>query len=334
MPEDEQKEETTITVDQQHQWTINEFKIIRQTYERLTINSTRLLENAKVCKTKESVLQYLIVVLGLSSSFLSALPGIDNTIRTYITSTFTLLVAIIGGWMSKKTYGQKAGKYYSAYQEYKDLVTTIDNIMVSLQSDRNYETFNYHISKVESKYEIFLPVDYVDTQKITKECETKFDTVFQRFATIDKEKLLEKYKSFIDRKSYIYLHECKLKMYRGYVFKEKVRDHTEINDILDCYDYENFCRIHYPDKYKNLTKVYDEYVKSQLACYYKLDDFNNEKIEIELSTKKIMSVDEREFTRRVHEKFTEYQSNIKQREYNEEEKDESIDENYSLDLDE
>ena len=51
---------------------------------------------------------------------------------------------------------------------------------------------------------------------------------------------------------------------------------------------------------------------------------------IELSTNKLFSLEEREFNRILHEKFIEYQNNIKKREYKEEEENESSSENYSL----
>ena len=327
---DDNDNDKTITIEQ-YDWSLNEFIMIKSTYERLSINSARLLENAKSCKLKESIMQYLIVILGLSSSFVSALPGINDVIRTYITSSFTLLTAIIGGWMSKKTYGQKSGKYYSAYQEYKDVIASIDNILVSLKCDRTYETFNYHISKIESKYEIFLPIDIINVAKITTECRLKFKTVEDRFLQLEHDKLNEKYKIFMDRKSYIYLHECKLKMYRSYVYKAKIKDKIDTKNLMDCYSYENYCRIHYPEKFKMFTKVYDEFVNAQLSRYYKgTGEYDSSKIEIELSTKKLMTETDVEFSRQVHEKFSEYQNVIKQYEYQEDEKEETINENYSL----
>lgn len=311
-----------------YDWTPNEFYMLRSTYERLSINSARLLETAKTCKTRESTFQYLIVLLGLSSSFISALPGINETVRAYITSAFTLTSAIIGGFMSKKRYGQKAGKYYSAYQEYKDLLTAIDNIMVSLKSDRSYESFNYFISKIESKYEIFLPVDIINVEKIKSECDYKFSTVKSRFERLEQEKINQKYKNFIDRKSYIYLHECKLKMYRTYVYKIKVEKKNE--KIMGCYEYEDWCRINHPEKYKTFTKVYDDYVKSQISRYYDYGEYNAQKIDLELSTKKVMSVNEKEFIRIIYDKFIEYQNAIKDSQYEKGEEEDK--QNYSLDI--
>ena len=327
---DEKNENKIITIDHNYDWTLDEFKMIQPTYERLSINSARLLETAKSCKSKESFMQYLIVLLGLTSSFMSALPGVPETIRTYIVSIFTLLSAMLGGFMSKKQYGQKAGKYYSAYQEYKDILISIDNMIVTLKSDRNYESFNLHVSKVESKYDIFLPVEIVDTGKIKTECSTKFSSIGERFKEVDHVKEIEKYKQFIDRKSYIYLHECKLRLYRRYVYKSKVKDKIEEKDILDCSSYENFCRIHYPEMFKTFSQVYHDYIIAQSARFYNNDKYDSEKIKNELSTNKLMNLEEREFNRILHENFIKFQNMIKKREYKEEEEKESLDENYSL----
>lgn len=313
-----------------HEWTLHEFQMMRTTYERLSINSARLLETAKTCKKKESFLQYAVVLLGLSSSFIAALPGINDTVRAYFTSTFTLLSALIGGWMSKKAYGQKAGKFYSAYQEYKDLLTIIDNIMVSLKSDRDYESFNYLISKVESKYEIFLPIDVIDVLKIQQECFEKFRHLNDRFERQELEKIRQRYRLFIDRKSYIYLHECKLTLYRKYVFTEKFEKKS--TKLFGCYEYEDWCRIHYPEKYQEFTRIYDRYIKTQTERFFTSNgDFNGPKIDLELSTRRLMTMDERDFLRKMHEKFVAYQNKIRDQEYTEKDREMRSDENYSLD---
>jgi len=327
--EKENENEKIININN-YEWTFDEFKMIESTYQRLSINSAHLLEIAKSCKSKESFMQYTIVLLGLTSSFMSALPGIPSEIRTYIVSIFTLLSAMLGGIMSKKSYGQKAGKYYSAYQEYKDILTSIDNMIVTLKSDRNYESFNLHISKIESKYEIFLPIETIDIIKIRHDCLIKFDSISDRFKQVDNMKQIEKFKNFMDRKSYIYLHECKLKMYRQYVYKSKIKDGIDEKDILDCYSYENFCRIHHPNKFKTFSQVYNDYINIQLSRYKNGNDYDGNKIKNELSTNKLFSLEEREFNRILYEKFIEYQNTIKKREYKEEEENESSNENYSL----
>lgn len=311
----------------EYEWTKNEFSMIYSTYKKISINSAKLLEVAKSCKKKDSILQYIVVVLGLAASFVSAIPGIENTLKSYITSSFTLITAIVGGMMSKKKYGQKAGLYYSAYQEYKDILTTIDNIMVTFKSDRKYEIFNYHISKIESKYEILLPTKFVDDQEIENDCREKFNQVHGRLDKIENDKKkkqeeekeiksLEKYKKFIDYKSYIYLHERKLKMYKDYV------DGSESKNVkvLDCYEYENYCRINYPDIFSDLIKKYDEYVKNQLKSYYISKNpliFDKEKIEMELSTKRYLNLERNDFTKKVYDKFIYYQNIIKDGNYDE-----------------
>lgn len=235
--------------------------------------------------------------------------------------------------MSKKAYGQKAGKYYSAYQEYKDLLTIIDNIMVTLKSDRDYESFNYLVSKVEGKYEIFLPIDVIDVQKIQEECDKKFLTLHLRLADLEKQKQRDKYKLFIDRKSYIYLHECKLKLYRRYVFQEKYEKKSQ--KVFGCYEYEDWCRIHYPEMYTNWTNTFDSYVKAQIGRFLLANgDYNSKNIELEMSTRRMMSLPEREFTRLIHEKFISYQNIIRSQEYTEKDRQPRSDENYSLDLNE
>ena len=54
--------------------------------------------------------------------------------KTYLIYIFTLGITLIGGINSIKKFGQNSGKYYSAYQEYKELITYINNIFVTLKA--------------------------------------------------------------------------------------------------------------------------------------------------------------------------------------------------------
>lgn len=313
-------------------WSMTDFQMIRPTYYRLSVNSARLLEIAKQCKAKESGMHYLVVILSLTSSFISALPGINDTVRTYITSIFTLCSALLSGWMTKKGYGQKAGKYYSAYQEYKDLLTILDNVMVSLKSDRDYESFNYLISKVEGKYEIFLPIDVIDVERIEKICMEKFYVLERRVAEAEREAVRAVHKKFIDRKSYVYQHESKLNMYRQYIFHETVKNHRPISNLLTCSEYEDWCRTHHAEKYREITRVYDRYVQQQIGRFYLLNgDFNGPKIELELATHPIFALSDAEFYLAVNDKFLTLQQRIRDRTYEASDEAPRADENYSLD---
>lgn len=319
-----------LTPSTKYEWTLTEFNMLESTYEKLSLNCARLLETSKRSNYKENVMQYLVVILGLTSSFVAALPGINETVRAYITSSFTLLTAILTGWMSKKAYGQKGGKYYSAYQEYKDLLTNIDNIMVTLKSDRDYESFNFLISKIEAKYEIFLPIDEIDELKIRERCKEKFLHLHRRFQELEREKVKEKYKLFINRKSYIYMYEAKLNLYRQYVYYEKVVKKS--TRIFSCSEYEDWCRIHFPERYQEITRNYDRYVKRQTERFFLANgtDHNTQAIETELSTRRTMSLPDTEFHRLIHERFVEFQNQIRNKEYTETDAQPRSDENYSL----
>lgn len=319
----------SLTPSEKYEWSLTEFNMLQATYEKLSVNSARLLETSQRCNHKENVMQYLVVILGLTSSFVAALPGINETVRAYITSSFTLLTAILTGWMTKKEYGKKSGKYYSAYQEYKDLITNIDNIMVTLKSDRDYESFNFLISKIESKYEIFLPIDEIDAMRIRTKCKEKFEHLHRRFDDLKKEKVKEKYKLFVDRKSYIYQHESKLNLYRQYVYVEKFVKKSP--KILSSTEYEDWCRIHFPERYQEIMRTHDRYVTRQRERFFLANgDFNTQVIEMEISTRRTMSLPDREFHRLIHERFVNFQNQIRDREYTDADAQPRPDENYSM----
>lgn len=313
-------------------WSVREFEMMRPTYYRLSLNSARLLEIAKQCKAKESTMHYMVVILSLTSSFVAALQGINETVRAYITSAFTLISALLSGWMSKKGYGQRAGKYYSAYQEYKDLLTILDNVMVSLKSDRDYESFNYLISKVEGKYEIILPIDIIDVERIERNCTEKFHVVERRVADAEREAIRTVHKKFIDRKSYVYQHESKLNMYRQYIFHETVKNNRTASNLLTCTEYEDWCRTNHSEKYREITRVYDRYVQQQIGRFYLLNgEFNTSKIELELATHPIFALSDAEFYLTVNDKFLLLQQRIRDRTYELTDEAPRADENYSLD---
>jgi hypothetical protein len=309
-----------IDLDLEYEWSDSEIKMITVKYKRILEDSAYLLNYAVTLDTIDTYLQMSIVLLGLTAGFVTALTNIDESVRTYIGSIFSLVSSIIAGMMSIKKYGTTSGKYYGAYQDYKELSTSLNNLLIRLKTDQKYEQLNIYIARKEAKYEILFPKNRLTNEKIKTECaflSTITEQNLNRRSLEQSEKILkekeakqnERCHTFIERKSYIYLHEIKLQLYKRYVETARQRDEKEI--ILDFENYENYFRIKHVEQYTLITDKYSEYQQRQLQMYYTDTSYNYEKIEKEIASSPLMRMPEAIFCKKIIHCFHEHLNTIK-----------------------
>lgn len=314
----------SATIDQEYEWSDSEIKMITAKYKRILEDSAYLLNYAVSLDTIDTYLQMSIVILGLTAGFITALTNIDESVRTYVGSIFSLVSSIIAGLMSIKKFGTTSGKYYGAYQDYKELSTSLNNLLIRLRTDQKYAQLNIYIARKEAKYEILFPKNRLTNEKINQECVFLSTITEQNLAKRSLEQseqlLQEKEKkqnerchTFIERKSYIYLHEIKLQLYKRYIETARQRDAKEI--ILDFEDYENYFRIKHVEQYTLITDKYSEYQQRQLQTYYNTSStgssYDYEKIEKEIASSPLMRMPEAIFCKKIIHRFHEHLNTIK-----------------------
>ena len=324
------------SIDKELNWSKTDIEYIKPKYIKLIDNSTTLLKMAKQKEKIDSTLQILVVIFGIISSFIMNISGIDDMVKTYLISIFTLGITLIGGINSIKKFGQNSGKYYSAYQEYKELITYINNIFVTLKADHTYEQLNNQINKKESKYEIMLPKSSIrEIGTIEKQVEDEYTraiaSINNRYKLIEEENRLseeltkkELYRNIIKKKSYIFLQEIRLKLYREYVVKTKISNSGDPISILDLSSYENYFRTNKVKTYNQIVYRYKAYIDQQLATYIisKSDngDINYDygQIERELINDLLLRYETNLFYNIINNKVKDYEKEIIEAEYTEE----------------
>ena len=323
------KEHTDIIhISKDYEWTKTDIEYIKPKYVKLINNSLILLRMAKQKEKVDSVLQILVVIFGIISSFIINISSIDDLAKTYLISIFTLGTTLIGGINSIKKFGQNSGKYYSAYQEYKELITYINNIFVRLKADQTYEQLNNQITKKESKFEIMLPQSSIkNIVSIEKEVELEFEkackNIENNYILMERETKIkeeiakrELYRKIIEKKSYIFLQEIRLKLYREYVMNTKLNsDEDEAISVLDLNSYENYFRTNKVKTYNQIVYRYKEYIDQQLATYIisKTDNetiYDYSQIERELLNDLLLRYETNLFYNIVNNKVKEYEKEI------------------------
>jgi hypothetical protein len=306
----------------EYEWEANELALIRSKYKAILEDSSYLLNYAVYQDTVNNCLQIIIVILGLIAGFVSAISGIDASVKTYIGSVFSLLSSLLAGVMSIKKFGTNSGRYYGAYQEYKELATYMNNLLITLKADQKYEQLNILIARKEAKYEIMFPKNKISLEKITVACaalstltESNLASRTAERANKVKKEELDKQdrhcRQFMDRKAYIFLHEIKLQLYKTYVEQARARDTREV--ILDFENYENYFRVKHVEQFQAITEKYNEYQRRQLCAYYTAEEvYHHTKIEEEIGSSPLLRMPDNVFYQKVLHRFHEHTKTIKE----------------------
>ena len=303
----------------------SEISMMQTKYQSIMEDSSYLLNHAVYLDTVNNTMQITIVILGLIAGFVSAISGIDAVVKTYIGSVFSLLTSMIAGVMSIKKFGVNSGRYYAAYQEYKELATYLNNLLLSLRADQKFQDLNLSIAGIEAKYEIMFPKNKVSLEKVLVACNTLKELTEQSMVKRDQDrdaklkndlaaKKLARARLFLDRKAFIYLHEIKLQLYKRYVETAHARDSKEV--ILDFENYENYFRVKHVEQFQVITDTYNDYQRRQLQAYRLATDgetFNYAKIDEELNSVPLFRMPEKLFYQKVLHRFHEHLKTIKEK---------------------
>ena len=95
----------------------------------------------------------IIVIFGLTTSYVSAISGIDDVTKIYITTIFGLGSAILSGFTSVKNFSKDSSKYYQGYQDYQDTASLIEPIFYHFEGEIDYADLIHQVDKLIGKYE-------------------------------------------------------------------------------------------------------------------------------------------------------------------------------------
>lgn len=308
-------------------YTFNDTEIlqIKDRYKQLLFSSKQFLSLSKQYNLFDQSAKISILILSLITSFINAISGIDPTIRTYLTSSFTLCSSIIAGIVTIKKFGQESGQYFAAYGEYKELTTLLNNILTSFNSEQSYNQLNNLITQKEKKYELLLPskketeqydyelLNHLDIM-VNTEINKRKETDKTKKEKEEETKWLAHYNIFLERKKTIFLFESMCEYFNNYVKIQKEKNEPIISSF---YQLEQLMRQKETEKYKDWVKCSSFYQTVQLSIYFKnpqkpisLDNLDQDKINLEWNHSPLLQYTDTEFNDKCKEKLYYYEQLI------------------------
>jgi hypothetical protein len=314
-------EEVIIHQDAKVKWEDEvELSIMLAKYQSFSKHSYTFLSIAKDYEWYNSSLQILIIILGLVTSFVSAISGINDQVRVYITSSFALLSSILAGVMRIKNYGEKFGTYNLAYKDYKDITTQLRTLLTTLKSEQTYEELNVLLTKKESQHEILIPRellmnDNLEGDLFVENVKKKIKERQNEKAKAENATRLKVADMFIERKKVVFGYEIRTRLYEKYVVESLFKDNVEQSELKTYEDYVAWMRINHSDYYNDILNKFKEYQDTQISVYY-LDNkiieqnYDLEKIDQETKLTKILLPSDEKFEKILADKFKEYMNTI------------------------
>jgi hypothetical protein len=127
--------------------------VLDKRFQRLHRDSVYLLDKSQIYHKVSMALKIIIIIFSLTTSYVSAISGIDETTKTYIITAFSLTCAIISGITSIKNFSNEASKLYTGYTEYQLKCSMIEQIFYHFKSTIPYDELIISIDKLITQYE-------------------------------------------------------------------------------------------------------------------------------------------------------------------------------------
>lgn len=145
---DEQKVEKEVI-----RYDPREVYLLFKRFKRLHSDAGRLLSQSQTSSKISMTIKMIIVIFGLTTSYVSAISGVEDETKTYITTIFGLGSAILSGFTSVKNFSKDSSKYYLGYQDYQEMASMIEPIFYRFEGETPYSELIHQIDKLIGKYE-------------------------------------------------------------------------------------------------------------------------------------------------------------------------------------
>lgn len=130
-----------------------EIYLLFKRFKRLHSDAGRLLAQSQTSNKISMTIKLIIVIFGLTTSYVSAISGVDDITKTYVTTIFGLGSAILSGFMSIKNFSKDSSKYYMGYQDYQEMASNIEPIFYHFEGEVPYPDLIHQVDKLIGKYE-------------------------------------------------------------------------------------------------------------------------------------------------------------------------------------
>jgi len=132
---------------------MREILLIFNRFKRLHLDAGRMLIQSQKNSRISLGIKITIIMLGLSTSYVSAVSGIQDDIKTYITTIFSLGSAVLSGLTSIKNFSKDSTNLYTGYSDYIQLATEIEPIFYHFEGSIPYKELIKDIDKMIAKNE-------------------------------------------------------------------------------------------------------------------------------------------------------------------------------------
>lgn len=141
-----------------------EMYILEKRFQRLHRDSARLLAKSQDYKQYSVRIKLVIVLFSLATSYLTAISGINEVLKTYLAASFSLFSAILSGATTIKNFSADSARMYTGYMEYQQKASFIEPIFHHFRGTIPYSELLESIDKLLTKYE--MDVDKTYTEKV------------------------------------------------------------------------------------------------------------------------------------------------------------------------
>lgn len=129
----------------------------------LSKNSNDILQRAKAQNKLSIICQIVMIILGIATSYISAVSGMPDIVKTYTVSVLSMINACVSSIYSLMKFSKTATLMYTAHKEIREKLNKINTSIVNMSSNESFESLMYTSDKIMSKYDIFTPITIDET---------------------------------------------------------------------------------------------------------------------------------------------------------------------------
>jgi hypothetical protein len=136
--------------------------LLDKRFQRLQRDGVKLLSKSQTYDKITKVIKIITIIFSLSSSYLSAVSGINEMLKNYLITSFSLLCAVVSGISSIKNYSSESTRLYIGYTNYLLKCSEVEQAFYHFEGTMPYDELVLSIDRLFAEYE-------KDIEKTTKE---------------------------------------------------------------------------------------------------------------------------------------------------------------------
>jgi hypothetical protein len=150
LPNTESCEEKKLEI---FQYEDEQVYLLDKRFQRLHRDAVKLLSKSQLYDKINRIIKGIVIVFSLSSSYLSAISGVDEYIKSYLITSFSLLCALVSGISSIKNYSSESTRLYMGYTHYLLKCSEVEQVFYHFQGTMPYDELILSIDKLFTEYE-------------------------------------------------------------------------------------------------------------------------------------------------------------------------------------